>query len=150
MKTVWKYIATCLGIGLAFPLAPGTVVSAIIVLIYKFVLFKIGWALYALLVVAVFFIGVIAANRFSAELKVKDPRCIVIDEACGQLAGLFLCPASWGFVAAAFLLFRFFDIIKPYPIRKLEALPAGWGIMADDLTGGIFGGVLIHLFLFLR
>jgi len=150
MKAVWKYIATCLGIGLVFPLAPGTVVSALIVLIYKFVLFRLGWVSQALVLIGVFFVGVISASRFSAELRIKDPRCVVIDEACGQLAALFLCPASWGFMAAAFVLFRFFDIIKPYPIRKLEDLPTGWGIMADDLTGGIFAGILINFYVLLR
>ncbi len=150
MKAVWKYIATCLGIGLIFPLAPGTVVSALVVLIYKFALFRLGWVFQALILIAVFFVGVISASRFSAELRIKDPRCIVIDEACGQLAALFLCPASWGYMAAAFVLFRFFDIIKPYPIRKLEDLPTGWGIMADDLTGGIFAAILINLYVLLR
>ena len=150
MKTLWKLIATFLGIGLAFPLAPGTVVSAVIIVLYKLFLFKISWPLFVLLVIVTFFVGVAAASNFSAELQIKDPRCIVIDEACGQLATLFLRPVSWGFLAAAFVLFRFFDIIKPYPIRKLEELPAGWGIMADDLLGGIFGGVIIHLFMILR
>jgi phosphatidylglycerophosphatase A len=150
MKAVWKYLATCLGIGLVFPLAPGTVVSALIVLIYKFVLFRLGWVSQALILIVVFFVGVISASRFSAEIRIKDPRCVVIDEACGQLAALFLCPASWGFMLAAFVLFRFFDIFKPYPIRKLEDLPTGWGIMADDLAGGIFAGILINLYVLLR
>jgi phosphatidylglycerophosphatase A len=150
MKLVWKIIATFLGVGFAFPLAPGTAASAIIVLLYKLVLFKMAWIPYAAVVIAVFLIGVVASGRLSAELKVEDPRCVVIDEACGQLTALFLCPASWGLLVAAFVLFRLFDIIKPYPIRKLENLPAGWGIMADDLAGGIFGGILIHAYLLLR
>jgi phosphatidylglycerophosphatase A len=150
MKALWKLIATFLGIGLAFPLAPGTVASAVIIVLYKLFLFKVIWPLFVLLIISLFFVGVAAAGKFSAELQIKDPRCVVIDEACGQLAALFLCPTSWGFLAAAFVLFRFFDIIKPYPIRKLEELPAGWGIMADDLLGGIFGGVIIHLFMILR
>lgn len=150
MKAIWKLVATFLGIGLAFPLAPGTVVSAVVVVLYKLFLFKVSWPIFVFLVFGVFFIGVAAAGKFSAELQIEDPRSIVIDEACGQLAALFLCPTPWGFLAAAFVLFRFFDIIKPYPIRKLEGLPAGWGIMADDLLSGIFGGVIIHLFLIFR
>ncbi len=150
MKTIWKYIATVLGVGLVFPLAPGTVVSALTILVYKFLLFKLSWPLYILLVMGVFFIGVVAAGKHSSELQIKDPRCIAIDEACGQLAALFLCPPSWGFLALAFILFRIFDIFKPTPIRKLEDLPGGWGIMADDLLGGVYGAVLIHLYLMVR
>jgi phosphatidylglycerophosphatase A len=92
---------------------------------------------------------VAASAAYAAELGQLDPGCIVIDEVCGQLIALAFLPAAWVPVGASFVLFRFFDIIKPWPIRKLEKLPGGWGIMADDVGAGLAAAALARLVLFI-
>ncbi len=87
-----------------------------------------------------------AATRTARSLNVKDPGCVVVDEVLGQwiaLAGAH--PANWKSWAAAFVLFRLFDIWKPPPVRQLESLPEGWGIVADDLMAGAYAAFLLFL-----
>lgn len=149
MTKIPKIIATCFGIGY-FPVAPGTFTSFAVVLLYKFFLYKLEWPYFLLLVLILFFSGVMISTRIAAELKSKDPRIIVVDEAAGQLLILFNMNPSWFNVLLAFFLFRFFDIIKPYPIKKVENFPRGWGIMMDDIVAAVFGGILINVYLLLR
>jgi phosphatidylglycerophosphatase A len=146
MNALAKIIATFFGAGFC-PIAPGTAASFITALIYVFLLHGLAWPVQAFIIVAVFLIGVPAASRYSAELGRKDPGRVVIDEACGQLIALFMLPPGPGSVAAAFLLFRIFDIIKPYPIKKLEGFPRGWGIMADDVGAGLASALVLRLVL---
>jgi len=149
MKMIWKIIATFLGVGY-FPLAPGTVTSFAIVLLYRFFLHKLSWPLYLLLFLFLFFLGTFASSKLSSRLEEKDPRKIVVDEACGQLLVLFLVPESWLVLLLGFFLFRIFDIIKPFPTRKIENLSKGWGIMADDIMASIYAGLILHLYLLLK
>jgi len=144
MKSFSGILSTVLGLGLA-PFAPGTVASAAAALGYKFLLHGLAWPLYALLLVLLFASGTAAAGRYAAALGRPDPGRIVIDEVCGQLVALAFLPAGWLPVGLSFALFRFFDIIKPGPIRKLERIRGGWGIMADDIGAGIAAAVLAHL-----
>ncbi|MGB8959486.1 MAG: phosphatidylglycerophosphatase A [Candidatus Aminicenantales bacterium] len=144
MKSLSGILATCFGIGFV-PLAPGTAASVIIALVYGLILHNLPWPLYASLVVLVFLGGSAAAGRYAAELGRPDPSRIVVDEVCGQLIALAFLPGGWLPVGIAFALFRFFDIIKPWPIRKLERLPAGWGIMADDVAAGLAAAALARL-----
>jgi phosphatidylglycerophosphatase A len=130
-----------------FPVAPGTVASFLTVLFFKLGLYKLSWPFQALIIVAVFIAGGAAANRYARLLNRKDPGRIVIDETCGQLIALFLMTPGWKELLLAFFLFRIFDIIKPYPIKKLEALPHGWGIMADDVGAGLAAAVFLRLIL---
>ena len=81
--------------------------------------------------------GIPAATTVARESGREDPGHIVIDEVAGQLITLILCPPDWPHAILALILFRLFDILKPWPIRKLEALPAGTGIMLDDVAAGI-------------
>ena len=74
----------------------------------------------------------------------------MVDEACGQLLVLFSVPESWSVLLISFFLFRIFDIIKPFPIKKVENLPSGWGIMADDIMAAIYAGIFLHLYLILK
>lgn len=149
MKRVWKAIATCLGIGY-FPLAPGTAASFAVILLYKFFLWQLAWLPYLALILVVCILGVFAATSLSSELKQKDPGKVVVDEAFGQLVVLFSVSPTWPQILLAFLLFRFFDIVKPFPIGRVERLPAGWGIMADDLVAGLMAKVVLLLYLWLR
>jgi phosphatidylglycerophosphatase A len=95
-------------------------------------------------------LGVWAASRTEQILNAKDPRKVVIDEVAGQLIALLPLPLSGiGYapimVLLAFLLFRFFDIVKPYPARKLESLHGGLGIMADDIVAGVYAAIGVAL-----
>ena len=154
-------VATC-GVGY-LPLAPGTW-GSLLALVFYFVLHR-QWfpqtdlppsAIYTFLLVqlvtvlAVTVIGTWAASRTERVLRIKDPGKVVVDEVAGQLIALLAVPAGiWrGFpvtVLSAFILFRLFDIVKPYPARKLEAMHGGLGIMADDLVAGLYAflGVML-------
>lgn len=145
-------LATGFGAGFV-PVAPGTAGSLEGVVIFLAVLaFHLG-PLSALLVlaalnVAVFAIGVWASSRTCEITALKDPGLVVIDEVSGQLIALtplVLWPFSILAVVTGFFLFRLFDIFKPYPIRKLEHLHAGLGVMADDVLAGIYAAVLLWL-----
>jgi len=149
MKLLARIIATFFGTG-EFPFAPGTVASFAAALLYQWILFRLSAPQFAVLIGITFLVGVAAADVHARVLGSKDPHPVVIDEACGQWIACFLVPPAWGLTAAAFFLFRAFDIVKPFPIRRLERLPGGWGIMADDVLAGIFAGLLVHAYLLLR
>lgn len=139
-----KFISTFLGVGL-FPLAPGTLASLMVVVLYRFFLFRISWPFYILIFIVLFFIGSYTSSIYARSLNLKDPGKIVIDEVAGQWIALFLVRPDWKWLALSFILFRFFDIIKPLGIKKLENLPHGWGIMADDAGTGIAVNILLQL-----
>lgn len=144
MKSFSGVLATFFGLGFV-PLAPGTAASAAAAIGYLLVLHRLAWPLYGMLVVLLFFSGAAAAGRYASELGRPDPGLIVIDEVCGQLIALAFLPGGGVPVGISFALFRFFDIIKPWPIRKLESLPGGWGIMADDVAAGLVAAALARL-----
>ena len=74
----------------------------------------------------------------------KDPSKVVIDEVAGMAIGLLFLPVNVKYLLCAFILFRFFDIVKPFYIRKMEDLPSGWGIMADDVLAGVYTNIILH------
>ena len=148
MNRLSKIISTFFGVGY-FPLAPGTLTSLIVVLLYKFYLHTLSWPFYLMFLFFLFIIGIITSTQYSSDLKNKDPRNIVIDEALGQALLLFHLGEAWFPLILSFLLFRLFDIVKPYPIKKIENFPKGWGIMMDDVAAAVYAGVLIRLYLFL-
>lgn len=143
---VW--IATCGGVGY-FPVAPGTAGSAVAVAIAAAVDAIPGgppWLRLLLILGAavLFWIGVWAATRAERFFGKIDPRQVVIDEVAGQFLTLAAVPnASWLWLAAGFLLFRLLDIVKPFPARRAERLPGGWGIMTDDLIAGAYGAAVL-------
>ena len=146
-------LATGLGAGFT-PIAPGTAGALEGVAIYLAIhALHLGHLapLFVLVVINVilFAVGVWASNRTCAMTGVKDPRLIVIDEVSGQLISLtplVLLPSfSITAVVIGFLFFRLFDIFKPYPIRKLERLHGGLGVMADDALAGVYAAVLLWL-----
>lgn len=149
MKYLWRVIATFFGLGL-FPIAPGTLASLVVVLIYKYSIHGLVWPYLLLILCALLILGTHAASFYSSELKRTDPSCVVIDEAAGQLLVLLFVLPEWTSLIAGFLLFRFFDIVKPFPIRRAERLPAGWGIMADDLLAALMAKAVLHLFIYLK
>ena len=100
-----------------------------------------------LLIVLVVAIGIPASTLEARGCGKKDPQHVVIDEVAGQLLTLVACPIVWQALLAGFILFRAFDIVKPPPIRRLERLPEGTGIVVDDLGAGIYGLVVLQLLL---
>ncbi len=148
--------ATLLGAG-RVPLAPGTAGSAMSVVAFvllrryapePFLLFHL------LAVVFLSWIGAWACSESEMHFGKRDPREAIIDEVAGQqvaLLGLPLGPlaphllwaSGWKYFLAAFILFRIFDVAKPFPIRRCERLPGGWGMIADDLLAGAFSFLVL-------
>jgi phosphatidylglycerophosphatase A len=156
-------LATC-GVGF-FPIAPGTLGSLVGVALflsihraadsvlvpyalahhlYYFTLESIQLALMLVVILIVTLAGIWAASRAETVLNRKDPGAVVIDEVAGQMIALlsasFFIAGAWSIVSA-FILFRIFDIWKPYPIRRLESLESGLGVMADDVAAGLYAAI---------
>ena len=139
------YIALAIatfGVGY-LPLIPGTFGSMVGVAI--FLLLGV-WQLQVAFIGVIVVLGIWAAFRTERLLGMKDPGKVVVDEVAGQMISLlplsFLADGPWFvWVIVSFNLFRFFDIFKPYPARRFEALPGGYGIMADDLVAGVYGAI---------
>jgi phosphatidylglycerophosphatase A len=151
---VW--IATAGGAGY-FPIAPGTAGSAVgVALVVGLARLNLNrlWSSLILGVAALllFAVGVWATGEAEKFFARVDPGQAVIDEVVGQVITLLLVPhGTWKWLLAGFLLFRVFDIIKPFPARQAEQLPRGWGIMIDDVVAGLYGlGVLTAAGLILR
>lgn len=143
MRTLAKIISTGLGIGYVQKGA-GTLAALATCLIWYMARLQVANLFLAVIVIAVLFVaGVWSASLVEKEWG-EDHNRVVIDEIFGMCVGLFLLPVKWSYVIPAFLLFRFFDIIKPLFIRKAEALPSGWGVMADDLLAGIYSNLLLQ------
>jgi phosphatidylglycerophosphatase A len=89
-------------------------------------------------------LGIPAATRVERESRVKDPGYVVIDEVAGQLIALIGAPLAWKSLLASLILFRVFDIVKPPPLRRLEELPEGSGIMLDDVGAGLYALAVVQ------
>jgi phosphatidylglycerophosphatase A len=135
-------IATLGGVGFT-PLAPGTAATAVTALILGLVPFSPG----ALVItfVAVTAIGIWAAGRAERVLGGKDPGVIVIDEVAGMILAVLLLPRTVPVLAAGFVVFRIFDIVKPFPADASQRLPAGLGVMTDDLVAGLYALAVLAL-----
>ncbi len=149
-KTRWAWIAgTFFGAGLIKP-GPGTFGSACATLIWAIVARHVPFHWLPLITLgmaaAATAIGIPAATRVARESGRKDPQIVVIDEVAGQWLTLTLCVPTVPFALAGLLCFRIFDILKPPPVRQLEKLPAGTGIVVDDLGAGVYA-LLLHAFL---
>ncbi len=127
------------------PIAPGTWGSLAALLIWYIIIGYISSITLIVLIVIIFALGVYTSSINEIELAKKDPSIIVIDEWVGQWIALLFLQKSifWGL--AAFLLFRLFDIWKPYPIKNLDRMSGGWGIMLDDVLAGIYALVIVSV-----
>ncbi|HYA31230.1 MAG TPA: phosphatidylglycerophosphatase A [Thermodesulfovibrionales bacterium] len=144
-SSLLRTIATLGFIGY-LPFAPGTFGS--LVAMVFFVIVKPSPTVHALLVVAITLAGTIASHHAEKLLKEKDSRHIIIDEFAGYALSVIFLPAALPYFIAAFLLFRFFDILKPPPIRWIERiLPGGIAVMADDLMAGIYTNALLQIWI---
>jgi phosphatidylglycerophosphatase A len=147
-----KLTATFFGAGLMHP-GPGTWGSAATVLLWWIVSRWIPPALQptgaALLAVMAVLIGIPAATHIARATGLKDPQFVVIDEVAGQLIAFIGAPVSWKSLLLGFILFRGFDIVKPWPVRWLEHFPEGTGIVIDDVGAGLYALAVMQIVLHL-
>jgi phosphatidylglycerophosphatase A len=147
-KTAWAWaVGTFLGAGLLRP-GPGSWGSAAAALLWlaagKAVApGPLAWLTVAAALAALA-IGIPAATRVEQESGREDPGHVVIDEVAGQWIALIHSRVNLSHLLAGFLFFRLFDIVKPWPARQLEGLPAGWGIMLDDVAAGVYALLLMQ------
>jgi phosphatidylglycerophosphatase A len=143
-------VATFFGVGRLRP-GPGSWGSAVTVLLWAALARGLAPSLRTLfaagLAALVTLIGIPAATQVARSSGTKDPQFVVIDEVAGQLVALIGVPLAWKSFLASFILFRIFDIVKPPPVRQLEALPEGAGIVLDDVAAGFCALGVMHLLL---
>jgi phosphatidylglycerophosphatase A len=144
------FFATFFYIG-HLPIAPGTWASLVTTVLVYFI--KPYWQapvyIQIAAIVFIFLLGIPAASVAEKHFDKKDPRPCVIDEVAGQMVSLLLVPHAISFYIAGFLLFRLFDILKPFPVRNAEKIPGGFGIMLDDIAAGLYALGVLHLYLYL-
>jgi phosphatidylglycerophosphatase A len=141
---MWAFaVATVFGIGRLKP-GPGTWASVATVLIWAVAARAVHLTPHALLlallagIALTLVVGIPASTIAARESEIEDPGFVVIDEVIGQSIALLFCPPDWAHALIALVLFRLFDILKPPPARQLERLPAGWGIVFDDVAAGLY------------
>lgn len=133
------------------PIAPGTVGSLVGVALVEIIRHLVAGrgafdGVVAALAVIIYACGVWAAGRAEAFYGVTDPGAVVIDEVAGQMVVFLALPApGWIALLAGFVLFRIFDVVKPFPARRAEHLSGGWGIMTDDIVAGVYGAAALFL-----
>jgi phosphatidylglycerophosphatase A len=140
-------LATFFGCGY-FPGAPGTAgsLAALLIAIALHTWFNSGRLTLAILTLLFLYPAIWASTRTARLLNTEDPSMVVIDEVLGLWVTLLgAVTLNWKAFLAAFVLFRLFDIWKPWPIRRLERLPAGAGIVADDLAAGLYGAIVLSI-----
>jgi len=155
MKKTAILIATFFNVG-KFPLAPGTLASLITTAVV-FLFCRFANPSPEVLIAAaglIFFIGIKPAAITEEHLGTKDPQPVVIDEVAGQIIALLFLPAlftveSIGLYIAGFFIFRFFDILKPFPVRQADRMGGGFGIMLDDVLAGLYSLGTLQLLIYL-
>jgi phosphatidylglycerophosphatase A len=136
-RLAWT-IATWFGCGLV-PRAPGTVGSLGAIPLYLLVA-PAGRLAVGTAAVAIAAIGVWASSVVARDLGKEDPQIVVVDEVAGMLVTMLpVAHPSWVTVTIGFALFRLLDVTKPWPVRRFESLPGGWGIVMDDVAAGVLG-----------
>jgi len=148
MTRVALLVSSVGGIGHA-PIAPGTAGSAAALALFALIRLADSRALEVATILALLPVGIWSAGVAERVLGRSDPGQVVIDEVVGLLVTLTLIPVGVRGALAGFVLFRVFDIIKPYPCARLEKLGGGVGIMADDVMAGVYGNVFLRVLLWL-
>ena len=134
-------MASAFGVGY-IPLAPGTFGSLAGVLLWW--LLPQSAAIQGVVIAALFMVGAWSGAIAEAHFGRRDPGQVVIDEVMGMFITLFLNPVGWLGAIVAFVLFRIADLIKPFPADRLEGLPGGIGVMADDAMAAVYANVVLH------
>jgi phosphatidylglycerophosphatase A len=144
MNRLFLVIATGFGIGYS-PIAPGTLGTLVAIPIYYF-LSEIPSPIYEITLIASFFLSVWLSANAETYYNKKDDQRIVIDEVMGFLITMLWIPKTAHFIIIGFFLFRFFDILKPFPIRRMERkLKGGFGVVLDDVLAGVYANIILHL-----
>jgi len=142
IDNISKFISSFFGLGF-IPFAPGTFGSLAGVAIYYFL-----WRKELIFYAALFFlimIGFAVAGRAERACGKKDPRFIVIDEVVGSMIAFILVPISLINIIIVFALFRIMDVTKPFPIKRIEDMPSGFGIMLDDVVAGFYANIIFYV-----
>ena len=144
MKLKIAYFVASCGYAGYFPFAPGTVGSAVGVLVDRLLRATVPVWTQGLVIVALTIVGIVAADIVEKDTH-EDPSLVVVDELVGMLLSVFLLPLSLVGLVMGFFIFRIFDIIKPFPCRQSERLPGGLGIMTDDVIAGVYTNIVLRL-----
>ncbi len=140
-------VATALGVGY-IPFAPGTFGSAVGLLVWVFL--PPSPLVHAGVILTLFVVGSWSGSVAERHFARTDPGQVVIDEVVGVLITLFMNPVGWRGAAVGFLLFRIADIVKPFPANRLERLPGGLGVMADDAMAAVYANLALRVALAMR
>ncbi|MGH7884461.1 MAG: phosphatidylglycerophosphatase A family protein [Thermodesulfobacteriota bacterium] len=127
------------------PFAPGTVGTFGAIALYYLLIQPGSLIFYSFFTFLFIIISFYVSNRSIEILGEDDPGEIVIDEVCGFLVSMFMIPFGLTNIILGFFLFRFFDILKPYPVRKFERLPKGYGVVMDDVAAGVYTNIILHI-----
>lgn len=143
LKSWQHWLATGFGAGLS-PTAPGTV-GTMVAIPLVFALAMLPLVASAFVIIALLVLGVYVSERTSRDIGVDDHGGIVIDEIVGFAITMWALPLTWQWLVAGFVLFRFFDIVKPWPVRFFDQhVTGGLGVMADDIVAGLLACCLLH------
>ncbi len=144
MNRFFLLFSTVFGVGYS-PVAPGTLGTLIAIPVYYF-LSNISSPIYEITLIGFFFLSVWISENAEVFFRKKDDPRIVIDEMMGFLITMLWVPKTTRFIVIGFFLFRFFDILKPFPIRHLEKkFKGGFGVVLDDVMAGIYGNIILQI-----
>jgi len=142
-SNIWHFIALGFGAGL---IKKGTgTFGTLITFIYFIFIYQLNLEIQILIFFILLLVSYISVKNTLQSLKIKDPSCVVIDEIIAYLIILILLPNNYLLYLISFILFRFFDILKPWPISKLEELPGAIGVIADDFGAALFALVITQM-----
>jgi phosphatidylglycerophosphatase A len=142
-KIIPRLFATVLGAGYT-PRAPGTAGSFVAALAFLFLPTYLSAIVFTAGLLALFGLAVWSANAVAKAENRHDPSQVVIDEVVGMAVAVAFLPLRASTIAAGFVLFRIFDVTKPFPARRSERLPGGWGIVMDDVVAGIYANLVLR------
>lgn len=150
MKSIYKIVATGFGAGFS-PIAPGTIgsIAACILLYFVTLFFPENYTFYIfhlILIILFTALGIFAVNKLENEWGHDSPR-FTIDEIVGMWISVLFLPFTLQNIFIGFILFRFFDILKPFGIRSLEKVHGGWGVMLDDMLAGVYANIILRAIL---
>ncbi|GAB2806731.1 phosphatidylglycerophosphatase A family protein [Ferruginibacter profundus] len=142
MRIIYKSIATVCGIGYVDKGAGSVAAVAYCTILFFLAAYDLVWQPVALVIILI--TGIWSAGALE-KIWGHDSNKVVIDEVAGMMITLLFIPVTSTYLSIGFILFRFFDIVKPLGIKKAEQLPGGWGVMADDVVAGIYAHLLLRL-----
>jgi phosphatidylglycerophosphatase A len=142
LRRLGVFIATCAHVGYA-PVAPGTFGSAVGLVVYYLLRRQASTAVELGAIALILVVGLWSATEAEHHFGGIDPGPVVIDEVIGMLITLALHPVNVVGAIIGFFIFRVLDVVKPWPARRLELLPGGFGVVLDDVMAGVYGNLLM-------